>query len=276
MIDAIPLSDARSFRSIALRTRLVGALVALAIAGGIVSAALALRDPHLRTIVPLPTHSSAIVVLDVSASISADTYSRIGATLASLARSDGRYGLVVFSDQAYEALPPGTPAADLAPLVRFFRVPPQKRAGFAPTFPHNPWQDVFTSGTRISAGLDLARRIAFDDRVRRPAVVLVSDLDDDPEDLPRVISVILAFRRDHIPLRVVALNPGLAQAALFQRLIGRGNPIVQARLPGGGPPPHNSTPFPWAAVSLALLAAALLAAWELWAPRLVWAQERRA
>lgn len=273
-MNAIPLADARSLHAAVVRTRIVGILAALALAGGIVAAALAVRDPHLQTIVPLPDHANAILVLDVSASISDDTYSRIGATLASLVRSEGRYGLVAFSDQAYEALPPGTPAADLKPLVRFFTLPPQKRPGFAQTFPRNPWEDVFTAGTRISAGLELARRISLDDRIRRPTVVLVSDLDDDPQDLPRLISVTLAFRRDHIPLRVIALNPGLGQVALFRRLIGRGSPIVQAGLPGPGPEPHNSTPFPWKAVSLALLAAALLAAWELWAPRLDWAAER--
>jgi hypothetical protein len=94
------------------------------------SAVLVSRHPHTQTIVTLPAHSSAIVVLDVSASISADTYSRIGATLSSLARSDGRYGLVVFSDQAYEALPPGTPASDLQPLVRYYTLPPA-HGGFA-------------------------------------------------------------------------------------------------------------------------------------------------
>ena len=76
-------------------------------------------------------------MLDVSASISADTYSRIGATLSSLARSGGRYGLVVFSDQAYEALPPGTPASDLRPLVRYFTLPPA-HGGFAPDVPAEP------------------------------------------------------------------------------------------------------------------------------------------
>ena len=273
-MNAVPLADAAGLRPVALRTGLVGALAALAVLVAIVIAALAVRDPHLQTIVPLPAHADAIVVLDVSASISEDTYSRIGATLTSLVRSEGRYGLVVFSDQAYEALPPGTPAADLAPLVRFFTLPPQKRSGFAQTFPRNPWRDVFTTGTRISAGLELARRIALADRLRRPTVVLVSDLDDDPQDLPRVISVTLAFRRDRIPLRVIALNPGLRQAALFRRLIGRGNPIVQAGVAGAGPA-RNSTPFPWRIVSVTALAAVLLGAWELWAPRLDWAREQR-
>src|SRR5204862_7929182 len=124
----------------------------------VIGAALVSRHRHTETIVTLPAHSAAIVLLDVSASISADTYPRIGATLSSLSRSGGRYGLIVFSDQAYEALPPGTGARDLAPLVRYFTLPPIHGPGAAQTFPVNPWQRVFSAGTKISAGLELARQ----------------------------------------------------------------------------------------------------------------------
>ena len=80
-MTSIPLSDAGLLRPAANRTLVVratlgGALVALVIAFALVS-----RHPGTQTIVTLPAHSSAIVVLDVSASISADTYARIGATL---------------------------------------------------------------------------------------------------------------------------------------------------------------------------------------------------
>jgi uncharacterized protein (DUF58 family) len=229
------------------------------------------RHPHTQTIVTLPAHSSAVVVLDVSASISADTYSRIGATLSSLARSGGRYGLVVFSDQAYEALPPGTPASDLQPLVRYFTLPPA-HGGFAPTFPPNPWVKTFSAGTKVSAGLELADRIAFQDKLRKPVVILVSDLDDDPADLPRLVTIMLALKRDHVPLRIVGLNPSSQDTALFKRLSG-GAPIVRAGLLQPGPEPKNHTPFPWALVLLALVVAVGIAAHELWGPRLEWRSE---
>ena len=51
----------------------------------------------MRTLHLLPPGSTAIVALDLSASVSQDTYSRIGATLSDLAASNGRYGVVVFS-----------------------------------------------------------------------------------------------------------------------------------------------------------------------------------
>ena len=180
-MTSIPLADARALRPAAhahaLRSR---SRSQPRWAGSSSPSALVSRHPHTQTIVALPPHSSAIVVLDVSASISADTYSRIGATLSSLARSGGRYGLVVFSDQAYEALPPGHRRADLEPLVRYFTLPTGPRPGVAQTFPPNPWERDFSGGTKISAGLELAHQIAFHDRLSKPIAILVSDLDDDP------------------------------------------------------------------------------------------------
>jgi hypothetical protein len=268
-MTSIPLADAGALRPAARRTLVVRTALALALAGLVVAIVVISRHPHTQTIVALPSHSSAIVVLDVSASISADTYSRIGGTLSSLARSGGRYGLVVFSDQAYEALPPGTGAADLAPLVRYFTLPPAREPGAAPTFPANPWQRVFSAGTKISAGLELAHSIAFQDRLSKPIAILVSDLDDDPEDLPRLVTITLALKRDHIPLRIVGLNPSSQDVALFKRLTGETR-IVRAGALEPGPEPRNHTPFPWTLVALTLIAAAGIAVHELWGPRLDW------
>ena len=89
---------------------------------------------------PLPEGTDGLVVLDLSASISTDTYARIGATLDGLAESGGRYGLIVFSDTAYLALPPGTPAAALRTFARRFDVPEQ--TGGAITVPTNPVDEL--------------------------------------------------------------------------------------------------------------------------------------
>lgn len=271
-MSSIPLADARDLAPEARHARLVRiALAALAVAA-IVAVAAAARAPHSRTIVSLPNDADTIVALDLSASIGSDTYSRIGATLGSLARSHGRYGLVVFSGGAYEALPPGSPAEDLAPLVRYF-VPQSRGAGFAPTYPRNPWSNVFSAGTRISSGLELAHRIALGG-LRRPAVVLISDLDDDPTDLPRLASIVLAYRRDHIPLRVVGLNPSSQNAAFFQRLAGPATRIVEAGTETPAPQLQNRTPFPWTLVTLVVAAALAIAGHELWAARLEWEPAR--
>ena len=271
-MSSIPLADADELAPQARRTLLVR-LVLVALAAGVVLAAVLIaRTPHSQTIVTLPSRADTIVVLDLSASIGSDTYSRIGSTLSSLARSRGRYGLVVFSGEAYEALPPGAPAEDLAPLVRFF-VPQKQQAGFAPTYPRNPWTDVFSAGTRISSGLELGHEIALSGG-GRPAVVLVSDLDDDPADLPRLASIVLAYRRDGIPLSIVALNPSSQNAEFFQRLAGPSTPIVQAGAATPAKAPQNHTPFPWTFVLLVVAGALAVAAHELWTARLEWEPAR--
>lgn len=267
-MSAIPLADAPALRGPARRTRAAAGALALLCAGAAGAAALVARQPHSHTIVPLSSSGQTVLVLDLSASISSDTFSRIGGTLAALARSGKRFGLVVFSDQAYEAMPPGTPAADLAPLVRYFTLPKQRAPGFAPTFPDNPWQATFTGGTRISAGMDLAHSIAL--AGGRPAtVVLVSDLDDEPGDLPRLASVLLAYRRDHVPVRIVGLDPSPDNVALFDRLLEPRPVVVQAPTLAEAPP-RDVTPFPWVVVALVLAAAGALALRTAWAPRLEW------
>ena len=99
--------------------------------------------------------------------------------------------------------------------------------------------------------------------------ILVSDLDDDPADLPRVVTIMSALRRDHIPLRIVGLNPADKDVSLFKRLAGAKR-IVRAGTLQPGPQPRNHTPFPWTLVALAFAAAVSLAAHELWGPRLEW------
>lgn len=267
-MSTIPLTDAPLLapsRRRTLAVRLTLTLVALA---AVVASVVVSRDPGTRTVAGLPTDSDAIVVLDMSASISADTFSRIGSTLSELAKSDGRYGLVVFSDQAYEALPPGSPAADLKPLVRYFTLGAREN-GFAPRFPANPWSVSFSGGTKLSAGLALAHDVALESRSGGPGVVLVSDLDDDPQDVPRLAAILLAYRRDRIPLRVVPLNASDEDTALFRRVLGRTALAPSAEDPTAAPP-RNSTPTPWALVAAAVVAAAALAALELWSPPLEW------
>jgi hypothetical protein len=243
------------------------ALAAVAVAAAVAFLLLS-RTPSTHTIAGLPHDARTVLVLDVSASISSDTYSRIGGTLAALSRSPARIGLVVFSDAAYEALPPGSPASDLRPLVRYFTLPTQTQAGFAPTFPPNPWANAFSAGTRISAGMQLAHTIALAQQ-KPPAVVLVSDLDDDPNDLASLASVIAAYERDDIPVRVVGLNPSPEDVTLFERLLGPAVPIAQAPTLDAVPR-HEVTPFPLALLVLTLAGAAALALREAWSPELEW------
>jgi hypothetical protein len=265
----IPLTDAPLLKRFARRTLVLEVAALAGVVALVIAFALAGRRPQVAAPIALPHGANAIVVLDLSASISSDTFSRIGETLAHLASSRDRYALIVFSDQAYEALPPGTPAADLRPFVRYFVLPSQTTPGFQPTFPTNPWANTFTQGTNISSGMALARQVALGS-VKRPVVILISDLDDDPGDIPRLVAVLAAYRANHIPVRIVGLNPTPADQTLFERLLGSGTPIVQAALPNGAPATRTSTPFPWALVAIGLAVAALLAAHQEWGPALTW------
>lgn len=270
-MTAIPLTDAAALRPLARRTSLIRCSLAAVAIGAALVAVFVARHPATHALVPLASRGDTIVVVDLSASISTDTYAQIGATLSSLARSGGRLGLVVFSDQAYEAFPQGTPARDLAPIARLFAVPNQATPGFAPAIPPNPWTATFSGGTKISAGLTLAHTLAVTGPRAPATVVLVSDLSDDPNDLRRLSSILLAYRRDHVPVRIVSLNPSDADVAFFRHALSPAPPIVNAP-PSVARAPAIRTAFPWVLVLAALVACAALASLEGWAPRLEWSR----
>jgi von Willebrand factor type A domain len=231
---SIPLGDAptllpRATAARRLRLALVVAVTLLVSVG--LAATLRART---GTATVLPTTSGGIVVLDVSASISSDTFARINATLERLIRSNGRYGLVLFSDTAYLALPPATPARELRSFARFFAVPGRQGGGALPELPRSPWTDSFSGGTRISTGLEVARDVIRTQRLVDPAVLLVSDLDDDTGDLDRVSQLAVAYRRAGIPLHVIGLDPAPEDVAFIRRLLPDKRAFTRAALPGEG------------------------------------------
>jgi hypothetical protein len=251
---SIPLADFGAFvrRSLAVR-RIQLALAALLVGLGatVLLAALSVRA---TTTSVLPRSASGIVVLDVSASISSDTYARIAGTLDRLVRSGGEYGLVLFSDTAYQALPPHTPSRELRPFSRFFTVAKRSEPGALPQLPRSPWADAFSAGTRISTGLTLALDVIREERVARPAVLLVSDLDNDTGDLERVTQVALAYRRAGIPLHVIGLNAAPEDVAFIRQIVPRDGTLSAA------PPPGERAASTSAELDLRLVLAAVLAA----------------
>jgi hypothetical protein len=269
--SAIPLADVRRLERAARRTRRMRLLSAGAV---VVAAALALAvalRTHPRAAVFLPQGTNGIVVLDVSASISSDTYAGIAATLDRLASSRGRYGLVLFSDTAYQALPPGTPARELGAFERLFTVPRRTAPGGSPSAPANPWSDQFSAGTRISTGLQLALDVIRAQRLGRPGVVLVSDLDDDTGDIDALTSVALAYRKLGIPLRVVGLDPSPDDERLVTRLLEQPSDLQPATVRserGAG----VEAPSPVPLILLALAAAASLALLLALTERLRWGE----
>lgn len=268
-MSAIDIADFPAFRRTASRTRWLcraSALLALVFA---LFAALAVPPHGTRAAGLLPAGSNAIAVVDVSASISWDTYARIAATLQRLRGDGGRAGLVLFSDTAYQALPPGTPVAELGGFERFFVVATPRSTGLQPQPPQSPWTDAFSAGTRISTGLALALQTIREQHLKRPLVLLVSDLDDDAGDIESLTSVALAYRKLGIPIRVVGLNPSPADVRLVERLLPQGGSVLQSSLPGkrqGG----SHSPVPGRVVGAAIALAVAFALFLALTERLRW------
>jgi hypothetical protein len=273
-VTGIPYAGARGFARLAAHTKLVRVALGVVLAALVLAAAASARHPHSSAQPILAANTGGVVVLDLSASVTSDTYSRIHQSLQELVARGGRYGLVVFSNDAYEALPPGTPASALQPIVRYFTLPTSTVPGEQPSFSRNPWSESFTSGTEISRALDLARSIELSNHVRHPAVVLISDLADDPNDFQRLDTVLNEYQVEGVKLRVIALNADPNDLKRFQGLIDRASSIIPAALSGANPgalrPPHST--FPTLLVALTIVVAVLLGANELRAARLSWGE----
>lgn len=211
----------------------------------------------------LPSRANAIIVIDLSGSMQRSS-KRIATALLGLTR-DGRrnLGLVLFSDAAYEALPPSTPPEGIRDwLALFLHDPPEAF----------PWTPSFSKGTLISNGLVVARRMLRRDGVKNGHVVIVSDLVDSPLDIPKLQSVVAQYQREGIDLRVIAVPPRTdrnnvprfaqqANAAFVERAATR--TIRPAELPRA----HSDTTL---LIVLLAVIGALAAAYELAFQPLTW------
>lgn len=241
---SLPLADARSLRRGRRRYRIVRAGLVLAAAGTLAAAAAAAGRPPGSGTGLLATEGSTVVVLDMSASVSDLVYREIARTLRAISRpagGRGRVGLVLFSDTAQVALPPGSPAAELEPFIRFFLPREQRGTSARPTFfrdlgpgapsptqyPLSPWFGTFSGGTRISTGLAAARDALAGAGGGR--VVLVSDLADARPDGPRLLRELMAYRREGLDLRVVALPPATNRDKdLYRRAAGADEAVIDS------------------------------------------------
>jgi hypothetical protein len=247
----IPVADPALLGGAARRTRIVRIVLAAVLIAAVVGAFLvAPRHPGRRY---LPAQAVGIVVLDVSSSVRPSTYYRIEQTLNSIAASKGRLGLVLFSDTAYEALPPGTPASGLVPFLRFFAPP---SSGKTQTYlADSPWQQWFSAGTRISQGLFLAQNMLDREKAKRGAILLISDLADDPNDNDAVRQSVIDLEQKSIPLEIVALDPSVQNANFWKRLLGAQAVYQTAKLPTGDQAAGKITVTNGFSIALFLLAA---------------------
>jgi hypothetical protein len=219
--------DVGALRRASLRTRLVGAVLLAAAVALLVLATASARRLDAGTPSLLPD-GSGVLVVDLSLSIGEADFKEIRKTVRRLVDDDGSVGLVIFSDLAYELLPPGTPAAELRPLDRFLvsRRATRVDAGL----PVNPWSENFSAGTRISAALELARDILVRDGVKNGSILLVSDLVTAPEDVPGLARTLHDLTAQSITIRVVPLSPLRAGRTVFENLLGKNALIAPAEL----------------------------------------------
>jgi hypothetical protein len=284
----LPTSAADELRREHRRTRVGRLLLAVAAVGLLLAAFGLARDLHALPTSYFATGSGGIVVLDLSTSVDAQKSQRVYRVLQSLADTEGRIGLVVFSDSAYEMLPPDTRSEELRPLLRFFQQGPVAigrprgsgaRRGPGPQ-PRNgrqgeesPWSLAFRGGTRISTGLTEARRVIDDEGDRSLSVLLLSDLDDSGFDTAALTEELTTYERDGIRLRVIPLFPAQEDRRLFTAVAGKNvfvdrpellrNTAVRERLTLVGS-------SPWALVVVGAALLALLALNERWCARLRW------
>jgi hypothetical protein len=211
---AVDTHDARGFRSVIRRTWIVRLVLVGAALALVLAAAATARDPQTSEQPLVPPDRIGVVVLDLSLSITDDDYAAIRRSLRRLVAEDATIGLAVFSDVPYELLPPGTPARELKSLLRLLIAP---RLGPV----RNPWTQTFRAGTRISVALELARNMLERDGVRNGSILLVSDLETAPDDVPALARTIAGIERAGIRIRVVPLAPSSDALALFSGLLDK-------------------------------------------------------
>jgi hypothetical protein len=276
---AIPSVDSRALAPAARRTRAVLAalaLLALGVAVALVPAAG--RSPGAPA--ALRGGDGLMVVIDVSSSTLGFS-SMIATSLLALADDPSqRAGLVLASQSAYMALPPETPGSALRGWQRMIDYINEQNHKLAvrakldrtplpdPAPGDYPWVGVFTGGTRLSTGIARAIQALRESGIHGGQIVLVSDLRDAPDDLPRVGALITRMRELGIELRIVTVGKSARDPREFSDVGGSAFLMDAADAvyaPEHGP---SRTTRPSAAV-LVLLGAALallLAAVELLLP----------
>jgi hypothetical protein len=263
----IPLADAGLLRGAIARTALVrlGLLAALVLLAGV--AVWRAAGLETRTIAFLPNSATTIVVLDQSRSVYLTDYKAIAAILTRVVQGDPSVGLVAFSDTAYEMLPPGSHGSDLKELLRFYR-PTAGGSNVDPAsnFPASPWDNVFSGGTKISAGLELARQMVDRDHIKRATILLVSDLETAGEDRPAFAEALIRIRNDpRLTLRIAPLYAIPEERAFVARFVPRDAFVKPAQINGHGPAEPRRKLLahtPWALIVAGALLLLALAANE--------------
>src|SRR5919198_1472983 len=267
----IPIAATAPLRPAARRTLVVQILLALALVGFVVAASQTERSNAAAARGLVSGAQGGMLVLDVSRSIKAEANRTITNVLQQLIAAHARIGLVAFSDIAYELLPPGSPSAELRSVLPYFSPGSHlPRPGIDP-IPPNPWNAEFSGGTQISSGLVVAHAALVRAGFPKGPILLVSDLDTAPDDVPRVALTFNSFRNQGVPFRIVPVTPRAENLALFQNLAGKGaftNPVARTGNALGETQGSQGSHTPWTLIAFALLVLSALAVNEYWCGRL--------
>jgi hypothetical protein len=265
---AVPFADLPQVHGIAQRTGAIRIVLAVALAGTIALLFNVSKSAGAGRAAVFPQGTcTGVVALDMSASISGPTYARVATTLRGIVNANESIGLVMFSDTAYELLPPNSPPAALQQFIPFFT--PIRYYGTTPIFGQTPW-DTFMGGTQIAPGLDMARIALRRAHITCGAILLVSDLDDSNSDQGRLEQEALLLRSKHIPVRIVPLFAAAANLQLFGALFGKDvfvDPTVFTHTAKRRAEPVRA-PSPWLLILVGGVLVVLLAGNERWNARL--------
>lgn len=268
--DAIPSAELERFAGVARRTRVVRLGLAGALVLATVVALLVIPDANERRF--QPARNVGMIVLDLSTSVRPRTYDLIREKIEGLSIGNRRFGVVVFSDVAYQTIPPATPARELTPYIRYFQ-PDFRYDDVGNPLPRSPWEQWFSAGTSISSGLLLAAKILDDTRYEKRGVVLISDLADDPSDYQMLADTVALYARKAIPLSVVALEPTPEDTDFWQRLLDNPGAVSNVSLPtqqGGRGKLTVEASFPTATALLVVVVLLLTALNLHWTEPLRW------
>ena len=219
----VPLADLSRLQPAAQRTSVVRVFLAAALVATFVLLFLTARSAGAgrAAVFPKGVHTG-VVALDMSASISGPTYARVATTLRGIVNANQSVGLVMFSDTAYELLPPNSPPGALAQFIPYYV--PKRYYGGAPVFSQTPW-DTFMGGTRVGTGLEMARVALRRAGVAHGAILLVSDLDDSNGDQSLLEQEAATLHAQHIPVRIVPLFATIRDVDLFTALFGQSSMV---------------------------------------------------
>jgi hypothetical protein len=266
---ATRLGDLAQLAAPAHRTTFVRVGLAVALAATLAGAILLARTAGSGRAAVLPVGSkSGVLVLDASASVAGPPFEHVGTVVRGLVAANQAMGLVMFSDVAYELLPPNSPPSAMQQFLRFFA--PKSIQKGAPVFGQSPWSQ-FSGGTRISTGLVAGQNALRRAHITDGSLVLISDLNDSQDDRDPLVSEAQLLKRDHVGVRILPINASPQNVQIFAHLFGSGSfvsPSAFKRASRQQVEPIVAA-SPWALVVVGLVFVGLLAANERLNSRLV-------